>query len=305
MLVLKSGVPKLRIDELAFSPDGSLIAVPAASQGVCLWPSFADTPKAEVLKLPIVTSRLAFAPDGATLYAGNDRLCAVSLPDRTVVGNCPFVTPLHPLWFGVTPDGSKVVVAEEFRSLGKSRFRAWETREFGTPLWEVSGPGQVWSRPMFAPDGKTFATCENLLDGYVWRAHRVVRSVATGERLDLSEPLVEPPDQVARSPDGSVLAWRVRGAVYIYPMTGANALAAVRNDGAKHFTGVTLHPSGKYLAATSNDETVKVYDATTWKHLRTFTWDIGRMRSVCFSPDGTLAAAGSDRGKVVVWDVDV
>jgi WD40 repeat protein len=38
---------------------------------------------------------------------------------------------------------------------------------------------------------------------------------------------------------------------------------------------------------------------------RTFTWDIGRMRSIAFSPDGALAAAGGDTGKVVVWDVDL
>ncbi|MBX9581170.1 MAG: WD40 domain-containing protein [Gemmataceae bacterium] len=29
-----------------------------------------------------------------------------------------------------------------------------------------------------------------------------------------------------------------------------------------------------------------------------------RLRSVAFSPDGTLCAAGSDTGKVVVWDFD-
>ena len=37
----------------------------------------------------------------------------------------------------------------------------------------------------------------------------------------------------------------------------------------------------------------------------TFTWDVGRLRSVAFSPDGTRAAVGSDTGKVVVWDVDL
>ena len=79
----------------------------------------------------------------------------------------------------------------------------------------------------------------------------------------------------------------------------------IRNEGRKHFTGIAFHPSGRYLAATSNDATVKLYDTATWEVARTFAWDIGRMRSIAFSPDGTLAAAGSDSGKVVVWDVDV
>jgi WD40 repeat protein len=59
------------------------------------------------------------------------------------------------------------------------------------------------------------------------------------------------------------------------------------------------------LAATSNDATVKLYDAATWKMVRAFDWDVGRLRSIAFSPDGMLPAAGGDKGKIVVWDVDL
>jgi WD40 repeat protein len=82
-------------------------------------------------------------------------------------------------------------------------------------------------------------------------------------------------------------------------------LALIRNDSRKEFTGLAFHPSGRFLAATSNDATVKLYDTQSWQMAHAFDWDIGRLRSVAFSPDGMLAAAGGDKGKIVVWDFDL
>ncbi len=78
----------------------------------------------------------------------------------------------------------------------------------------------------------------------------------------------------------------------------------MRNTSRHAFTNLAFHPSGRWLAATSTDGTVKLYDVATWALARTFNWKIGRMRSVAFSPDGTVAAAGGDKGQVVVWDFD-
>ncbi len=50
---------------------------------------------------------------------------------------------------------------------------------------------------------------------------------------------------------------------------------------------------------------MKLYDVSTWKLGQAFDWGIGRVLSVAFSPDGMLAAAGGDKGKIVVWDVDL
>ena len=49
---------------------------------------------------------------------------------------------------------------------------------------------------------------------------------------------------------------------------------------------------------------MKFLDAGTGAVIRKFNWKLGPLVSVAFSPDGTLAAAGSAGGKIVVWDVD-
>jgi WD40 repeat protein len=133
-----------------------------------------------------------------------------------------------------------------------------------------------------------------------------VRDPETGKILE-SVPLPgRTIQQLEFSPDGRWLAIRAGPAILL--LNGRNLHEKpikLCGEGKGHFTGVAFHPSGRYLAATSNNATVKLYDTESWQLAKTFTWDIGRMRSIAFSPDGLLAAAGSDTGKVVVWDVDV
>ena len=58
------------------------------------------------------------------------------------------------------------------------------------------------------------------------------------------------------------------------------------------------------MFATCNDETVREYDAITLQELRAYAWKVGKLRCVAVAPDGLTAAAGSDTGKVVVWDLE-
>ena len=46
-------------------------------------------------------------------------------------------------------------------------------------------------------------------------------------------------------------------------------------------------------------------DSVAARSDRAFDWDIGRLLNIAISPDGLRAAAGSDKGRIVIWDLDV
>ena len=305
MLVLKPFASGVRFDELAFAPDGKALAAAGGRRGVMVWRAFANGAKAECISAGVpAVCRLAFAPDG-TLFAGNSQLVAV---DFQTGGASPIsLTPWGGLWFGASPEGSRLIVSGPKYQRNDYYIACWALGAYAKPLWEVTADGHVGSGPLFLPGGNRFVLCEHRRHGTPhWFGNRVTYSLKTGAELDVSACLQDTIERAVLSPDGARVACRTRETIRIYPTVGdVLDFATVKNDSKKHFTGMAFHPSGKYFAATSNDKTVKLYDTTTWDVARAFTWDIGRMRSVCFSPDGALAAAGSDSGKVVMWDVDV
>jgi WD40 repeat protein len=157
-----------------------------------------------------------------------------------------------------------------------------------------------------APDGGSLVTHEIVMGGPVTEQviELTIRSPEDGQVVRRVPVPVRTVDQLLFAPQGQWLVVRAGPALLVWDGALAKEPAKIRSGTRKHFTGIAFHPSGRYLAATSKD-TVRVYDTATWQIRQSFAWDIGQLRSVAFSPDGCLAAAGGDSGKVVVWDVDL
>ncbi|HEY2784230.1 MAG TPA: hypothetical protein VGJ05_04570 [Fimbriiglobus sp.] len=68
-------------------------------------------------------------------------------------------------------------------------------------------------------------------------------------------------------------------------------------------TAVAFHPHDGTLYSTSWDGTVRLWDVVSGTERRCFDWKLGRLMCLALAPDGTRAAAGSESGKVVIWDV--
>jgi WD40 repeat protein len=298
------------VDRLAFSPDGvSLASAGGEHKPIEIW-KLAD-PSHPSQRLPVWLHRdyqsFCYHPNGTILVAAVDTK-VVGFDPATgdeawrVEPEANFVI----AGLDVTPDGSRLLVGFIYQYLSAAGYQIWEFAGRQPPVrlhTTVGSPNAMCRAVAFVPPGDQFVTAED-------RPGRGRASVnlltGSGQQVRLLNTRYSMVEQLAVATDGrfcvahcgkSLLAWDLNAPKLVE--------VKVTNDTRYKFTGIAFHPSGRYLAATSNDATVKFYDTTSWEVAKTFTWDAGRMRSIAFSPDGTLAAAGSDTGKVVVWDVDL
>ncbi|MDD5169491.1 MAG: caspase family protein, partial [Syntrophales bacterium] len=72
---------------------------------------------------------------------------------------------------------------------------------------------------------------------------------------------------------------------------------------ASDVNSVTFSPDGKYALSGSWDKTMRLWDLSTGKNLKTFTGHTGAVGSVAFSPDEKSAFSGSYDATTRVWDI--
>ncbi len=288
---------RLRVESLAFHPDGTRLAVAGYGWCVTLWDFAKGSQLAEWAVLGF-RDNFRFHPSGLRLYVANGGLGLRCVDIRTGKVTESGITAG---WgFAIAPAGDQIV--------------GYETDGLFSAHLTARRMEREWSRSIrnrdvcisvslaFFPDGKQFASAEWRNTSETWIR---IRSAADGSVLDRIGCACQTPDQVAVSPDGVWVALRAATSLLIFHMKDAGESVKLTSPNRKHLTGIAFHPGGRYLATTSNDA-VRLHDRDAeWAVVRTFDWKIGALKSVAFSPDGSLGAAGGENGQVVVWDVDV
>ena len=275
------------VEEVAYSPDGSLIAI-GSSIGVFLYNS--DTlVEMSYFAEDISINCIAWSPDGQTLASGsNDN--EVILWDvqsgeklRTLAGHTSLVSSVA--W---SPDGQTLASGSWDNTV-----ILWDAQS-GEKLRTLAGHTSYVYSVDWSPDGHTLAS-----GGY---GTVILWDVQSGEKLHTLAGHTDYVRSVAWSPDGKTLAsGSADNTVILWDAQSGEELRTLAGH-TRSVNSVAWSPDGQTLASGSYDDTIILWDAQSGEKLRTLAGHTSSVNSVAWSPDGLTLASGGYDNEVILWD---
>ncbi len=314
---------RFRTERLLFSPDGRYLSSVVLRRSpytylAQVWETTGDTsPRHTVDENTAVVS---FRPDSRHLLLhAAERWLSLDLVTGEVSPEMELMA-LKPT--AVSPDGVWAVFANRDEEEGTLRLKVarwmgdgwrevWTQTLRGTTYDEYgNAPADQWdgfSTWYLTSNGTRIVIVSTPGDEYGQFGESVHRVLDTATGTEVFEWLGDLPVYTlpVRIGPHEHLVYLYRRELYVIPTQVPNTAPITRtNTSRKHFTAAAFSPDGRLLATTSNDTTVTMWDTATWQPIRQYGWEIGKLRAVAFAPDGLTCAAGSDTGKVVLFDVD-
>ncbi|HUE71084.1 MAG TPA: protein kinase [Pirellulaceae bacterium] len=279
---------------LAFSPDGSQLAVARSSPAEVKVISLVAPREAATLPAARAHHSLAFSSDGKWLAAPG--------PQDTVevwdVAGWQKALSLS----GQKGNALDVAFSPDCRWLAastRSGATVWRLKD-GQTVFTVPAKGWL-ARVGFSPDGKLLATAgfDKLAQFWEVPSWKEVRSL---------KGLTGHPNATAFSPESQRFACAGNdvgaGAAGINIWNVSTGLSELQLLGhADRVYTVAFSPNGRLLASASLDRTLKVWDAANGKVVWTLHGHASSVNAVAFSPDGRRLASGSDDRTIKVWDI--
>lgn len=279
-----------------FSPDGKRLASCSADQTIRMW----DVETGDLVFQPMeghhdIVRSIAFSPNGQYIASGSDDLtiriwdAETGLQVAEPIRGCR-LTIVHLVY---SPDGRHIVS-------GHSQF-------FSFQMWEVHIPRRAAEAScshtssvnsvLFSPDGRTIASSSR--DGTIrfWDTH-------TGS------PIANPIDvesnvrSLAFTSDGLLLSASDDLLVRLWDLKGAPSLIQKFSGHTDTIWSVASSPDCRYVASSSEDGMVHIWDAQTADQVNEPICYEERVPSLSFSADGRSIACSAPSGNAIaLWNI--
>jgi RNA polymerase sigma factor (sigma-70 family) len=272
--------------QVAFSPDGKIIACAAAGRGVCLWDA-ATGKELRQIGRAIHAISIAFFPDGKKLVCAFDSRNAGSGVYETDTGkkiiDLPDGIGGYPIGLALSPDGKKIAGGES-RTNNVHFFDATTGAKWKAEI-RTNKPDDILNMA-WSPDSKTLAHVGQSGSVHLWDA---IHAREIGQWKAHEKKI----SSVAFSPDGKTLATAgMDETVRLWDVATHKELHVL---GGKHqyIRVVTFSHDGRLLAAGHGDGTIALWEVEKGRMLPHWQAHCFTVFSLDFSPDDKMLVSGA------------
>ncbi len=290
--VLKVG-PLPAITSLAYSPDGTLLAV-GTYHAVILWDTKTAKPITCITEVKGSAQSVAFRPDGQVLaiagglpgVSGEVRLYDVKtqkLVEPTLTGHTDMLYSVA--W---SKDGKLIATASHDKTA-----RIWDASN-GKELQNLREHSDVVSRVCFSPDGNSLYSASFDRNVRRW-------NVKDGKLLRTYTGATDAIYAMALSPDGkAIIASGIDSTMRWWnPEDGNNYRNA--GSGSRPMNEIAFSKDGKFFVVADAEGKVRYWNAENGGYQQAFEGESDWLYSVAVSPDGKWIAAGGADGLLRLW----
>ncbi len=245
--------------------------------------------------------RVVFSPDGKLLASGDGSMVKIwkvgTGQEAQRIDNTAKVESL-----AFFPDSQWLVVG------GGNTLKFWEVATGKQPY---AGLATTVNSVAVHPDGMMLAVAES--DGGIKLLQKVSNNMGLFTTIKNLTGHGNSVQEVTFSPDGTQLAsasqdkslkiWEVQSGRLLQDLRGHHQGHWYWYGDKGYVHSVAFSPDGKLLASASSDLTIKLWEVSTGKELRTLRGHEDTVYSVTFHPNGKLLASASEDHTVRLWEV--
>ncbi|HVP75977.1 MAG TPA: hypothetical protein VMS63_08145 [Gaiellaceae bacterium] len=286
-------LPQIGIKDVAFSPDGRLVATASADGTAVIWNARSGKCVRVLLDSKNGVNVLAFSPDGKLLATGGQdsgvRIWTLATGARTffLLGHTNPVTAVA--W---SPDGRVVASGSLDRTI--MLWRVQTQVGSGGLAAALAGHTEAVETLAFSADGTELVSGGDDGTVRVWNAlpDQELALLGRGPGTALA----------ARWMGGDVVAAWEPGTVKVYDASSRKLVHTLRAPAGTRLTSLAVATDGWVVAAGGADGTTNAWDGQTGRKLLSVA-AAAPVQAVAVSSNGGLVASGDERGNVRVWDV--
>jgi WD40 repeat protein len=278
-----------KVDNMAFSPNGSYLASIDQDGTVFLWNTATRSPIVTIDGQRHGIRSVAFSPDSSVLATGSwdgiltlwDTTSGTQKTQIQAEGQRGIQT------MTFSPDGKYLVEASwgGFMAL-------WDIHA-GSLIASINAHTDEVRSLIFNDDGTAFASGSK--DGTVRVWHTT--DGAPLMTFDAGEPVTS----VDLSPDNTLLvAGTDYGQVYLWDTTNGGQIITILDNYERGLEIVTFNPTGSTLAAASWDGAMTLWDVASKRTLARVGGRENLISTVAFSPDASMLVSGNVNGSVTL-----